>query len=128
MKGMSLKKTLLFGSVALAALALGGCKQVNNKTAGVQDEKDAVVITYDGNSFTPAEVKAKSGQKILFKNNSPETVQVNSDPHPAHTLYPDVNIDVISPNTSKEMKLGSAGTYKYHNHIKASQGGVIVVE
>lgn len=125
---MKPSKALLIGSVALAALVLGGCKQVSNKTAVSQEEQGAIMITYDGAVFMPAEVKAKAGQKILFKNTSSETVQVNSDPHPQHTLYPDLNVDVVLPNSNKGLTLGTAGTYKYHNHINASQGGVIVVE
>lgn len=125
---MNLKKTLLFGSVALSVLVLSGCKQTSSTPTATLAEQGAVVITYDGTGFNPEEVKVKTNQKIIFKNTSNGLVQVNSDPHPTHTLYPDLNVDVISANSKKDVTLGTVGTYRYHNHIKASQGGVIVVE
>lgn len=139
----TLKKVLMLGTVVAASLVLGGCKLYRTGTTGtggtgtgqqqqspsttspVQGE---VLITYSDNGFAPGGARAKVGQKVEFSNASSTTIQVNSAPHPTHTLYPELNIGTIAPNETKSVTFTKPGTYKYHDHLNASRTGEIVVE
>ena len=68
------------------------------------------------------------GESVNFKNDSTGNVQVQSDPHPTHTLFPELNIGVIVPGESKSVTFTTTGTKTYHNHLNPSQKGEIVVE
>ena len=85
------------------------------------------VITYDG-GFLPGEVEVKIGEAVEFRNDSQETFQVNSDNHPSHALYPELNLGVVGPGKVKSTVFEKAGTYTYHNHLKPTEKGTIVVE
>lgn len=99
-----------------------------SETGSAVDEESSVVIIYSDNGFAPSSVKAKVGQKVVFKNTSSKVVQVNSAPHPAHSLYPELNIGAVNAGESKSLTFTSAGERKYHNHLKASENGSIIVE
>lgn len=140
---MNIKKVSLVGALAVAVLALSACSAYNSSkttssssqststSSAVGDammEKDAAVITYSDSGFSPATMNAKVGQKVVIKNNSSSIVQVNSAPHPTHTLYPELNIGMIAASASGSTTFSKPGAYKYHNHLDASQNGTIVVE
>ncbi len=99
-----------------------------SETSNAIDEVNSVVIAYSDSGFAPASINAKVGQEVVFKNNSTKELQVNSAPHPAHTLYQELNIGEISEGESKSTTFAKAGSYKYHNHLNASEYGSIVVE
>src|SRR3990167_4711112 len=136
---MNLKKAAIFGAVISSALILAGCnlyKTSGGQTGGTgtateQTETAPVsgnLITYTDGGFSPAQVSVKAGDTVTFKNDSATSVQVNSAPHPTHTQFPEVNIGAIAPGESKSVKLTTAGTKKYHNHLSPGQNGTIVVE
>ena len=100
-------------------------------TTGGQTETAPVsgnVITYTDGGFSPSQIKVKVGETVTFKNDSKTTIQVNSASHPVHTSFPELNIGAIAPGESKSVKLTTAGTKKYHNHLSPAQSGTIVVE
>lgn len=136
---MNLRKLALISSIAICTVALAGCKKapaVSNTNSGANqasgssaaDEKGAVVITYDGTGFNPASATIKVGQKVVVKNTSSSAMSFNSDPHPTHTLFPELNLGPIAAGSSKSFTISKAGAYSYHNHLNASQKGTIVVE
>src|SRR3990170_3212486 len=135
---MNLKKAAIFGAVISSALILAGCNLYKTSgeetgstgTATEQTETAPVsgnLITYTDSGFSPAQVSVKAGDTVTFKNDSKTTIQVNSAPHPAHTQFPELNIGSIAPGESKSVKLTTAGTKKYHNHLNPSQSGTIVI-
>ena len=133
-----MKKKLAVGSLILAsALLLSACSyktsssnqgQAQSSSSPTVSEAGSVLITYSDQGFSPAEAKAKIGQQIEFKNTSNENIQVNSAPHPAHNLFPELNIGAIAAGESKSVTFTKTGTYKYHNHLDVSQFGSIEVE
>ena len=136
---IDLKKGALIGAVVSAALILSACnlyKAPSGETDQSQEQTQANevpipganVVTYSDSGFSPNSITLKVGEKVEFKNNSSANVQVNSAVHPTHQLYPELNIGVIAPNETKTVTFTKAGTYKYHNHLNASQTGEIVVE
>ncbi len=86
-------------------------------------------ITYTSSGFSPATLTIKAGDSVTFVNHATGDVQVNSDPHPTHTLYPMLNIGVITAGLSSDpVAFTKAGTYTYHNHLNPAQKGTIVVQ
>lgn len=141
---MNLKKVALVGLVISASLALSGCDLLKGKTRQMQPEpqipvqKEAssasketgnqVIIAYSESGFAPANVSVKVGDRVVFRNNATSTVQVNSEPHPTHTEFPELNLNGIAAGQNKSVVFSKPGVYKYHNHLEAGQKGTIVVE
>ena len=140
---MKFNKLKVIGLVGVLAIMLSACStnQKQNETSGqnpdqnqltevsnATDEANSVVIIYSESGFAPASVTVKAGQSVVFRNTSSRAVQVNSAPHPAHTLYPELNIGVINVGETKSLTFTNTGTKKYHNHLNSSQKGTIVVE
>ncbi len=88
----------------------------------------AATITYNDGGFSPNSVTVKAGEVIEVKNTSSRGVQFDSDPHPVHSDNKELNIDIISPGTSKKFKVSTKGTWGFHNHLDPTQSGSITVE
>ncbi len=87
-----------------------------------------VTITVTQEGYSPKEVTVKQGTKLQWVNQSGALVTVHSDPHPMHTSYPLLNLGRLEQGKSVELIFDKAGTYTYHNHLNAGQGGTIIVE
>ena len=135
---VDLKKIIAIGVVISSALILSACNFYKSPSGKTNQDQQTVegqasptasaVISYTESGFSPAQVTVKVGQSVEFKNSSDSNVQVNSAVHPTRELYPILNIGVIAPGESTSVTFDKAGTYKYHNHLNASQTGQIVVE
>lgn len=86
------------------------------------------IVTVTANGFEPRTLTIKVGAKVTWTNKSGETVTVNSDPHPAHTLWPFLNVERFNDGSSASITFDKAGTYTYHNHLNSSQKGTVIVE
>jgi plastocyanin len=130
---------VVVGGVAAAIVMLTGKEPAENKKPA--ESKSEVVessqadtvpatvsITYDSSGFTPAEVSVKSGDNITVVNKSEEEAEPSSDPHPAHTINPEINFGDIEPGGSKTVTVTTTGTWGYHNHYKAEHRGTITVQ
>ncbi len=105
----------------------------SNSSAGgnvqtAPSSQSVATITYDGSSFSSAQVTITSGQVVTFKNTSSDPVDVDSDPHPTHTDNPELNIGEIAPGQSQSVKLTTKGNWGYHNHLNPGQRGRIIVQ
>ncbi len=140
---MNLKKIGMFGLIAASAVILAACTKNNaipsnstnsggdKSSAAEQKSSDAMAagtITYADSGFSPASLTVKVGETITVKNTGTTPVSFNSDPHPQHTSFPELNLGRIGPGESKTVTLSSAKTYTYHNHLNPSQRGTIVVQ
>lgn len=85
-------------------------------------------ITFNGNGFAPATTAVTSGQAVTFTNASDRPVQVDSDPHPAHTDNADLNVGTIAAGASRVVVLSKKGSYVFHNHLDASERGTITIQ
>ena len=137
---INFKKVIAVGTIMAIPFILAGCKLYktpSTQTTQTEQTQPAVgtpttlgefLIVYSGSGFTPGTARVKVGQRVEFSNASQGNVQVNSAVHPTHELFPELNIGMIAPNETKAVTFTKAGTYKYHNHLDASQTGEIVVE
>lgn len=85
-------------------------------------------ITYSDNGFSPATLTVKSGAKITIKNNSSMDMQFDSNPHPAHTDNPELNVGMVAAGQSATFTVTTTGTFGYHNHLNPTDTGTIVVQ
>lgn len=101
---------------------------VTQPTSGSQtaNQQNTVTLTQDG--FSPAALTVKAGTTVTWVNKSGTDATVNSDPHPIHTAYPQLNLGSFSDGGTLSLKFDKPGTYGYHNHFNSSQKGTIVVQ
>lgn len=102
----------------------GTQKTVSTVPAQAQE----VIITVTNAGFNPQTVTVKAGTRVIWVNNATGEVTVNAADHPTHKEYPPLNLGEFGPNQSVQLVFDKAGTYKYHNHLDASQNGVVVVQ
>lgn len=132
------------GLVALSALILSACK-TNSQTsaqggnnsqtqaAPVDTKQGAATITATDTGFNPKEVTISAGESITWVNNSSKTLQIGSDNHPTHTLNPDLTggqyVIEVPAGQSKTVSAGTkVGRWGFHNHLKPSETGTVIVK
>lgn len=86
------------------------------------------VITYNADGWSPATFSVKSGQKIKILNETDDTIEFASDPHPTHTTNPEMNSEDIAPGQIKEVTVTRKGEWGFHNHYNPSKRGTLTVE
>lgn len=95
-------------------------------------------VTYNGSSFSPAEVTIKKGDKVTFTSTA-GNMWVASAPHPEHTGYDGTargvhcaagavaSFDQCVAGTTYTFTFDKVGTWPYHNHIKSGAYGKVIV-
>lgn len=89
---------------------------------------ETVNIDVTSSGFSTASVKVKPGTKVVWNNKSGADISINSDDHPTHRLFKELNIGHIPDNTSVSLVFNKPGTYTYHDHYNPSRTGTVVVE
>ena len=92
----------------------------------VKDEETVVQMTSSG--FMPSKVEVKAGTSVKFVNDDTYNHWPASGPHPSHTLLPgfDPKMD-IKPGESFLFTFDKVGTWPFHDHVRPSSFGTIVV-
>jgi len=100
-----------------------------NQTAE-QDSNDpvATTITYTSSGFEPNNITIKSGDKIKIVNNSGNQLEFSSDPHPTHTINPELNAGDTENGKSTTITLTKTGKWGFHNHYNPSAHGFVNVQ
>ncbi|MBI2096517.1 MAG: hypothetical protein HYT43_02705 [Candidatus Taylorbacteria bacterium] len=87
------------------------------------------VIRYTSAGFSPQRVVVKAGQAVRFVNDTSQSMQVASDDHPTHTIFPDINMPrTVGKGGSYELLVLRKGSWGYHNHIRPQHTGILVIE
>lgn len=95
------------------------------------------VVKYTNKGFEPATLKISGGSTVIFENKSSRIVRPASDPHPAHTAYPETgecnghafdSCKPIPPGGQWIFTFEKIGAWRYHNHAQANEDGLVVVE
>lgn len=87
-----------------------------------------VTVSYENNSFNPANLTLKVGDMVKFVNNHSFDIQIESNPHPIHTSMPAFSSDRIPPGGTFEFTFTAPVSFSYHNHFNPGAGGRITVE
>ena len=127
--------------IAIVLLAVSGYLFLHsgNKDASVQTTSEKffsqnqvkptdVTVTETVSGFEPSTVSIKKGTKVTFLNTTDTYVWPASDPHPTHTGYP--GFDPLEPFKKGEawsFIFDKVGTYGFHDHLKPSVKGIIVI-
>ena len=93
-------------------------------------EKEVIVeVDYTATGFSLATVTVKKGTTVKFINKSGGSMSVASNPHPIHTDYPGFDQYKSSQKGQNEydFTFDKVGTWGYHNHLNASDGGTVIV-
>jgi plastocyanin len=85
-------------------------------------------VDYTDKGFSPKSITVKMGTTVTWTNKGKESMWVASAPHPAHTDLP--GFDELKGATSGGIysyTFAKVGNWKYHNHLKPADTGVVVV-
>ena len=89
-------------------------------------------ITITASGVSPSSVTINAGGRITFVNNDTAARQPSSDPHPAHTDCPGLNLGVLNPGQRGDSAaLTTRRTCTYHDHINdtnVSMRGTVIVQ
>lgn len=121
-------KTRLTAASLIAMLAFGAsaCGGDDNPGAGPSGGGGgggggtgtiAATITITASGTSPQSVTVAPGSRVTFVNNDSRPHEMNSDPHPAHTDCPAVNVGFIAAGQSgTTQNLNTVGACGYHDH------------
>jgi plastocyanin len=100
----------------------------NSTSTSASSESVANTIVYSSTGFSPATMTVKAGIVLTIKNTSSSTLQMQSNPHPAHTDDNDLNVGTVAAGSSKTFTVTKTGSFGFHNHLNPSDAGKIVIE
>lgn len=113
-----------------------------NPVAGIVSADSAesydVLVTFDGEEFSPKELTVKKGTRVRFLNTSNESVWPASAVHPTHSIYPEKDTQNclgssfdacrgLAKDEFFDFTFQHVGEWRYHDHIKAFKTGVVTV-
>ena len=96
-------------------------------------------VTYTDTGFNPKSVTITKGQSVTFINQSGGEMWVASAMHPSHTEYAGMTRQEHCPDTagtafdqcgagsSYTFSFEKSGSWNYHNHLRASDFGTVIV-
>jgi len=89
----------------------------------------SVAVSYSDKGFSPGVVEVAQGGTVTFKNESSRDVWVASNDHPSHLLYSEFDAKKgYTPGSEYTFTFEKVGSWKYHDHLKASLGGIVIVK
>ena len=118
MRSRILVNAAIAAALVFSFAACGGGNGSPTSPSG-DDGPIAVTIVIDATgSVTPKDVTVPVGSRVTFTNNHSTGHDMNSDPHPAHTLCTSLNVGFISAGQSRTSRnLDTARVCTYHDHI-----------
>ena len=126
---------VVFGMSKQATQKTNTVNQVSDKNPALmpastadQNKTPAATITYTDDGLSPAKTTVKSGEVVKVVNNSSQSLEFSSDPHPVHTKDTDLNQQVLAPGQSQVFTVTKKGTFGYHDHLNATKTGTITIE
>lgn len=102
---------------------------MNHEQSSIGEKISKHVVNYTNKGFIPSSLEFKTGETVQFINQSSGGMWVASGPHPSHNIYPEFNAKKAIPNGGiYEFTFTKIGEWKYHNHLKESAFGTIIVK
>jgi len=135
--GLNRRRFLVAAAATLAAALAAACgagpaaidSPPTGSGSGTTTSPGGNLVVYTDAGYSPATLTIKSGDTVVFRNESSGEVWVASNPHPVHTDYP--GFDSKKPLAKGEeysFTFEKTGRFGYHNHLNPSQGATIVVQ
>ncbi len=118
---------LLLGGVLFFGKKSGtNTNQSNGNAALPLPTEVAVQLTSTG--FVPKDVSIKTGSAVRWTNSSGVQGTVNSDDHPTHKLFPEMNLGTFSSGSTLVHIFTKPGVYRYHDHFHPDFKGTVTVQ
>jgi plastocyanin len=76
----------------------------------------AATITITANGVSPSSVTVAPGSRVTFVNNDGRPHDMASDPHPAHTDCPGINMFLQAGQSGTTQNLNTVRTCGFHDH------------
>jgi len=117
-------------------------QEVAEETSDGTQSDENVIVFKDG-VYTPSEITIQAGERVTFRNGSDRSFWPATDLHPTHTNYPGSSIGKCGSTSEgklfdacKPLPAGSeysftfteAGSWTFHDHLRPSARGTIIVE
>lgn len=118
--------------VSLCAAAAGLYALLHNPDATVETDLRGrsevhIVLTEEG--FEPPYARISLGTTVIFTTTRPHAFWPASNPHPQHTLYPELDPkEPIPANGSWTFVMRKPGLWGYHDHVRSYYTGMLSVE
>ena len=88
----------------------------------------AITIEYNGKEFEPRRLEIDVGKQVKFANQSKKDFWPASNIHPTHQILPEFDAKTpIGPGSAWSFTFNEAGFWRYHNHLRPEDAGLIVV-
>ena len=123
----------LAGTFAAAvAISIGACggnggsspTTPTNPGGGGGPIAATITIGADGR-VTPANVTVAAGSRVTFTNSHNQVHEMSSDPHPAHTDCPEINMGNLQPGQSRQSQnLTTPRRCGFHDHLNPDAAGL----
>ena len=85
-------------------------------------------VTYTDSGYTPNTITVKKGTTVTWTNESTGGMWTASAVHPTHQLLPGFDhLKSVAKGGTYSYAFEKVGTWKYHNHVNASDTGTVVV-
>lgn len=102
----------------------------------------SAVVYYTSSGFQPSTITVEQGETVRWINNASNGMWVGSDQHPQHTGYSGSSLrehcqdgdqntaafDQCSTGEQFSFTFEKTGEWGYHNHVRYSDSGTVVVE
>lgn len=114
---------LLSGGAAIFHVQrFGGLSELVGYSSGER------VVEFREDGFYPNKITVRQDETVLFVNRSEGYFWPASNFHPVHTMYPEFDArGPIDSGKSWQFKFDKSGTWRYHDHMRPSFYGTIVV-
>lgn len=104
-------------------------EEITQPKTGVPESNS---VTFTDSGVSPSSIVIKSGETIKWVNNSSSTIQIGSNNHPTHTVNQELTggsfVIELAPGESQTVQLSKTGDWGYHDHLKPSVSGAIIIE
>jgi plastocyanin len=126
--GIALAILVILGGLWLLNSKNRSMKQnsVNNPATSALPKEVTVRLTKDG--FEPSTVTIQPGGAVRWVNESGNEATVNSNDHPTHQLYKELNLGTFSKGSTLVHIFDKPGTYGYHDHFHPTKTGTVTVQ
>lgn len=142
-----MKHTLLLGAL-LISLIIAGCATITGgdnpdaNTANPSDNTDnggENTVRYAANGFSPQTITVSQGETVTWISEGP-SMWVATDNHPSHRKYDGTStqqhcngestdtFDACGAQQQYSFTFDKTGEWSYHNHVRPSHGGTVIVE
>ncbi|MBA3758040.1 cytochrome o ubiquinol oxidase subunit IV [Candidatus Saccharibacteria bacterium] len=97
------------------------------KTGACQGQHDNHKVTIKNSQVSPLQTLASKCDTLTFINEDDEAREITFGTHPDHGSYAGEDELIVRKGRSKSITLSEAGSYQFHDHIKAEIAGFFTV-